>query len=543
MYNVVDLFAGAGGLSLGFEKTNKFNIIAAVENNKHAIKTYKYNNKNVKMYTDIRTLEFNELKDKYEQIDVVIGGPPCQGFSNANRQKRKIINGNNELVKRYVAAIDSLRPKVFVMENVKAMASNKHSFFLTQNDKPHIVDTLGIEVNRKDTIIYNNSYCINELYNLIQRNIYTKYMIDKENIDILNNISKSKDKLKKYAEKQSNQKAISNILITISKFEGIEPWYRQYIKEISNEFEKLLDSTRIDTIEIEKIQLFTEIQKLFFSINELNANNVIYHIILDDNMIVAQMDTYIVIEYIKRSFEYLGYKLYDKVLKAAAYGVPQKRERYILVGVKKEVINNNEITMPEPLISNEDDYLSVKVAIDDLKEYEASTNNGDYKVTNIKRNRTASFYSEVVRDSNVIFNHVCTDTRETALRRFKSIAAGQNFHDLPDELKTTYAEPNRTQNTIYKRLRYDIPSDTVVNVRKSMWIHPVLNRAISAREAARLQSFPDHYRFLGTKDSIYQQIGNAVPPLLGQAIAEKVLELLGDKPEKSLKEIYNAYNA
>ena len=72
-----------------------------------------------------------------------------------------------------------------------------------------------------------------------------------------------------------------------------------------------------------------------------------------------------------------------------------------------------------------------------------------------------------------------------------------------------------------------MPSETVVNVRKSMWIHPKFNRAVSAREAARLQSFPDDYIFYGTKDSVYQQIGNAVPPVLGRAVAEVVLDLLG----------------
>ena len=68
------------------------------------------------------------------------------------------------------------------------------------------------------------------------------------------------------------------------------------------------------------------------------------------------------------------------------------------------------------------------------------------------------------------------------------------------ELKTTYSNADRTQNTIYMRLKYDEPSGTVVNVRKSMWIHPRLHRAITVREAARLQSFPDSFEFVGTKD-------------------------------------------
>ena len=63
-------------------------------------------------------------------------------------------------------------------------------------------------------------------------------------------------------------------------------------------------------------------------------------------------------------------------------------------------------------------------------------------------------------------------------------------------------------------------------VRKSMWIHPTLDRAISVREAARLQSFPDDFIFKGTKDSQYQQVGNAVPPLMAQGIAEEILKYL-----------------
>lgn len=65
-----------------------------------------------------------------------------------------------------------------------------------------------------------------------------------------------------------------------------------------------------------------------------------------------------------------------------------------------------------------------------------------------------------------------------------------------------------------------------MNVRKSMWIHPTLNRAVSIREAARLQTFPDSFVFCGTKDSQYQQVGNAVPPMLAKAIAEHLAKYL-----------------
>ena len=70
-----------------------------------------------------------------------------------------------------------------------------------------------------------------------------------------------------------------------------------------------------------------------------------------------------------------------------------------------------------------------------------------------------------------------------------------------------------------------------MNVRKSMWVHPELDRAISIREAARLQTFPDTFIFEGSKDSQYQQVGNAVPPVLSNAIARSLVKALGAEKE------------
>ena len=135
-----------------------------------------------------------------------------------------------------------------------------------------------------------------------------------------------------------------------------------------------------------------------------------------------------------------------------------------------------------------------------------------------------------MRDQTILHNHVITKTTDIALERFKAIKEGQNFHSLSDDMKSnTYTDITRTQNTIYLRLKYDTPCGTVVNVRKSMWIHPKLDRAISIREAARLQTFPDSFQFFGTKDKQYQQVGNAVPPILAKAIASCLLEMLKNK--------------
>ena len=134
IYNVIDLFAGAGGLSLGFQQTGQVNIVAAAENNLNARKTYKRNFKLTQLYSDVRTIDYAELQDNVGSIDIVIGGPPCQGFSNANRQHSTVISMNNRLVKEYVRAICELNPKIFVMENVAMLRSQVHRFFLEEQD-------------------------------------------------------------------------------------------------------------------------------------------------------------------------------------------------------------------------------------------------------------------------------------------------------------------------------------------------------------------------------------------------------------------------
>ena len=131
MLKTIDLFAGAGGLSYGFESTNQFLIVAAVENNKNARKTYIENHKgreDIIMIPEVRGYDFLELSKQVGGIDIVIGGPPCQGFSNANRQKNHIISMNNSLVKEYFRAIKEIKPKAFVMENVSMLSSDTHRF-------------------------------------------------------------------------------------------------------------------------------------------------------------------------------------------------------------------------------------------------------------------------------------------------------------------------------------------------------------------------------------------------------------------------------
>ena len=157
MLKILDLFAGAGGLSLGFEKTRQFEVVAIVENNNNAAKTYLRNHPGLKNYEDILTADFHQIKRECGVIDVIIGGPPCQGFSNANRQRRQLINGSNELVKKYVEAIKEIQPKAFVMENVKTIASSKHSFCVTHEDENYIKNELKLNIYPKEVTLFDGA--------------------------------------------------------------------------------------------------------------------------------------------------------------------------------------------------------------------------------------------------------------------------------------------------------------------------------------------------------------------------------------------------
>ncbi|MBI3599344.1 MAG: DNA cytosine methyltransferase, partial [Nitrospinae bacterium] len=123
----IDLFCGAGGLSEGLQMAG-FSVAAAVENDKNAASTYKKNHPNTLLICkDISDLTANELLDAIgvysSEIDVVAGGPPCQGFSMANGHSRHINNANNGFVWHFVEWVKKIKPKAFLMENVIGFAA------------------------------------------------------------------------------------------------------------------------------------------------------------------------------------------------------------------------------------------------------------------------------------------------------------------------------------------------------------------------------------------------------------------------------------
>lgn len=539
---VVDLFAGAGGMSNGFEQTGMFEIKIAVEINKYAQATYLANHPGVRIYDNIKELNYDRLYQEYGDFDVVIGGPPCQGFSNANRQHNNLICGNNQLVKEYIKAIEKIKPKAFVMENVKTIASESHKFFYSDSDFEEI-QKLNIRLKTENINLGRIGKRSEQVLEIIASNIDIRSFLLPNDAEMLlaalRRRANKRDEFSLYCTKQKN--ALQKLLASWERLETCshnEDSLRTF-NNTKKSLEKYLRGKDSFDLLIKRIQAILEMNKVWQSLCELKENNVrIEEACVKNDCIIAKIKTYNVFEYIHAKLTSLGYTINKgfSVLNAAQFGVPQLRERLFIIGVDENHLKSDAVTLPEPIIEDPKQYFTIGDAIRDLAPIPPFKEVVEEAI--IRKNIPfTNSLQHFLSNSFAIHNHIITDTQGVALERFKVLRPGQNFHHLDDEFKTTYSEPGRTQNTVYQRLDYQVPCGTVLNVRKSMWIHPDQDRAISVREAARLQSFQDSYIFKGTKDSLYQQIGNAVPPLLARAVAERLLTLLGLVAEQNLTSV------
>ena len=531
MYTVIDLFAGAGGLSLGFEQTGEFKIVLAAENNTNAAKTYKKNHPDTEIKDDVRNINYIDVRRNYGAIDILIGGPPCQGFSNANRQ-RAAISTNNALVKEFIRAIRELKPSVFVMENVSMIQSETHRFYCTDSDSSEL-KRLQINI-KEDRIILSAIFPeLSEVLEDIKSSLhnYKSYIWEEKVFHAVNLLYKrlsDDDKFRgtweKYAQKL---KRYANSERRCLPDDCIGAVYQDLYTAIEEVSEAEGDLTRLKNA----IRIAAQFQKVYRQFQNIDSNQIKVFGIESDKELYVKVQSYSVLDYLMHSLksEVFPYNINHGVLNAADFGVPQKRERFIIIGSRI----GDKPKMPKPVF-NEDNYRTVRQAIEDLEVFQPSKNPSDASVSRPPYDSKGNSLIESLRNAEVIENHFNTATRKTSQDRFDALKEGENFHTLPDSLKSNYADGKRTQSTIYLKLKYDEPSETVVNVRKSMCVHPSKSRSLSVREAARLQTFPDSFVFLGTKDSQYQQVGNAVPPIMARAIADHLAKALdeGLKGEK-----------
>jgi len=396
---VIDLFSGAGGFSLGFRMAG-FKEECALEIDKWASDTLKFNSPGLNVIQDdIRKFQTSEEIKKIcpFQPDVIVGGPPCQGFSIAGPAQKDPKDPRNSLFIDYARWVEVLNPKVFVMENVKGLLSR----------------------------------------------------------------------------------------------------------------------------------------------NNANGEKVI--------------------EIIKKSFVSLGYSVEVWILNAAEYGVPQIRERIFVVGNRLGVekigdppkthvltngTKNNRNNGHEPQLSLfEIKELSKAVtvwdAISDLPELDAGE--GEEEQDYSKEPQTP--YQTLIRGTQeILYNHVAMGHSTRLVERFKHVGWGESSADVPEEHRARERNGNgKISGKLYdqnnRRLNPHRPSHTIAASFYANFIHPFQHRNLTAREGARIQSFPDWYRFMGKKTVVshrllqregrfeethlcqYNQIGNAVPPLLAKTIA------------------------
>lgn len=535
-YSVVDLFAGAGGLSLGFMQTQKFDVKVAFENNKNMQDTYRRNHPLVDVQGDVCAADYNAIRKKYGQIDIVIGGPPCQGFSNANRQKNHAISKNNMLVKQYIRAVRELQPKAFVMENVSMLRSEVHRFYMEAGDE-ELIEKYHIPVKTVNLVLLEERFAFDGALEIIQNeDLVDDCLWPEEHYAELNIIYKSAKNPKKMADALIKHRVkllgYAEGYIALEEDTFVKKQSKQAFTAIKRYYDGDIDARDLPGL----IESAIMIQRMASKAKEIFENNIVVEEYNCQGDIVAKICSFAVYDYLKSILESdeNGYIITSDVLCAANYGAPQKRMRFVVMGIKKQF--SSKVALPRGRF-DEDEYRTVRDAIADLADIDPITEISNDKGIKLEK-MTLGELGTSLRDSDVLYNHIITKTTETAMERFCALKQGQNFHSLEDSMKTnTYTDASRTQNTIYLRLNYDEPCGTVVNVRKSMWIHPVKDRAISIREAARLQTFPDSFVFCGTKDQQYQQVGNAVPPIMAKAIAKKLAKLLTQGLESKVENI------
>ncbi len=266
-----------------------------------------------------------------------------------------------------------------------------------------------------------------------------------------------------------------------------------------------------------------------------------------------------VIDIIQRTFADLGYSVEVWLLNAAEYGVPQLRERLLVVGHRLETV----IGPPPPTHS-------LGTRVDDLTQLSFLDGPGlrpaatlwdaisDLPVLAAGAGSEAQAYGDAPQtafqiwargENPVLFNHAAMHHSTRLVERFKHIGWGESSSDVPAE----HGARRRNGNGVLSKTNYDQnnrrlhpykPSHTIAASFYANFVHPFQHRNLTAREGARLQSFPDSYRFLGKKTVVshkllqreqrldekylcqYNQIGNAVPPLLAKAVARHLREAL-----------------
>lgn len=250
-------------------------------------------------------------------------------------------------------------------------------------------------------------------------------------------------------------------------------------------------------------------------------------------------------EGIIQDLDSIGFKAKHIVVNASEFGIPQNRKRVFFIGANKAEFKDPESIIDEIVLSIEKhrrpEKVSLKEALKDLPKLEAYRKKNDTKFNNTKSGfslilhdlKNASDYIKWINDNTKsktpLFNHKARYNNDRDIEIFGLLSEGEN--SLSE--KISHLNPYSNRNGIFKdkyfKLKSGEPCKTITAHMRydcNMYIHPNQARGLTAREAARVQSFPDDYSFLGNFQRLYQQVGNAVPPKLAYAIGESIKNTL-----------------
>ena len=259
---------------------------------------------------------------------------------------------------------------------------------------------------------------------------------------------------------------------------------------------------------------------------------------------VAKDSKTLVLDVLKKELVEAGYSNYQQfIIDAEKYGVPQKRKRFFILASRNPA---DEISAPPPTTTKN---VTVEDAFCDIPPVEANTwkENPDYLPGKHSK------YTELMQDDafwrretveHKLINHLPMNHRAHIIERFHILKQGEGLKGLFARLDPEELEALQKRKVVPKviyvkrnyRLRWDEPSPTVTSHALDEFVHPVQDRALTVRECARLQSFPDSYDFVGGPDLVahddrsqqdkYEQIGDAVPPLVAYAWGKHIIDIL-----------------
>ena len=235
---------------------------------------------------------------------------------------------------------------------------------------------------------------------------------------------------------------------------------------------------------------------------------------------------------ILEEYDKAGYNVEIFKLNAAEFGVPQSRIRVVFIGIRKDLKFDKEKITPKPFLS-EKKQITIEEALMDLPKI----NSGEGKDHMLYTSTPQTDYQKWARkNSKYVENHIAMRHTKRLIERFENIKWGQSVADVSEKhMQRKRGDASKISGKTFSQNNMrpfpNKPSPTIPASFQSNFIHPYYNRNYTAREGARLQSFPDNYIFYGKRTTMsweknlsqYQQIGNAVPPLLAYAIAKNLL--------------------